>query len=157
MSRAPKGSHSLTLAQRVNARTVQGPGCWSWIGSTDPKGYGSVMVQGKAYKAHRAAYLVHVGEIGIGQVVRHACDNPGCVNPGHLLLGTTYDNNRDRVDRGRSAVGESHPRAVLSDNMVRAIREASAAGVSTRTLQVLTGLEYETVRGVVVRRTWKHV
>lgn len=115
------------------------------------------MVQGKAYKAHRAAYMVHVGEIGPGQVVRHACDNPGCVNPGHLLLGTTYDNNRDRADRGRSAVGEDHPRAVLTENKVRAMRRLVGLGATTSDLQVLTGLENETVRSVVTGRTWKHV
>lgn len=90
--------------------------CWPWMGWMNDD-YGVIRVGGRDEKAHRAAWMVARGPIENGLVVRHTCDNPRCVNPGHLLLGTQLDNIRDRVERGRSAKanpairGEKHWRA----------------------------------------------
>ena len=73
--------------------------CWLWTGNREPTGYGRFSQE----KAHRASYRIHHGAIPAGLVVRHKCDNPPCVNPAHLELGTLADNNRDRHERGRSA------------------------------------------------------
>lgn len=78
-------------------------GCWEFRGSRDDYGYGQMWFEGRALRAHRAAYLTNHGSIPDGWVVRHRCDNPPCVNPAHLEVGTLADNNRDRAERGRSA------------------------------------------------------
>ena len=72
--------------------------CWEYDGYTTPKGYG---LRGHIY-THRAVYEALVGPITEGQLVRHACDNPPCYNPSHLLVGTVADNSADSVARGRA-------------------------------------------------------
>jgi len=77
--------------------------CWEWHGSNDGKGYGHIMREtGRSpAKAYRVSYEMHKGPIPKGLIVRHECDNPKCVNPGHLILGTHKDNSEDMVKRGR--------------------------------------------------------
>jgi len=75
--------------------------CHIWIGYRFPNGYGNFMAFGEQY-AHRVAYRLYNGDISKGLHVRHICDNPGCVNPGHLILGTAKDNMADRDSRGRN-------------------------------------------------------
>jgi|SRR6185295_9831137 len=77
-------------------------GCWNWIGSLNVWGYGRVQMNGKGMNASRAAYLLLVNpDIG-DKCVLHKCDNPRCINPDHLYLGTTKDNTADMVAKGRS-------------------------------------------------------
>lgn len=77
--------------------------CWPWTGCVHPKGYGRfVNEKAKADWAHRCAWRLWRGEIPKGLLVLHKCDNPGCINPDHLYLGTDADNARDRDARGRA-------------------------------------------------------
>lgn len=77
--------------------------CWVWNGACVSDGYGTANVGGKQIRAHRLSYKTFVGEIPNGLVVRHTCDNPPCINPQHLLVGTTRDNVQDRTDRNRGS------------------------------------------------------
>lgn len=79
--------------------------CWMWLGVVQPNGYG----QFKGL-AHRWAYEQFVGPLYEGCVIRHSCDEPLCVNPDHLLIGSQADNVADRVARGRSARGPRNKR-----------------------------------------------
>lgn len=81
--------------------TVSEAGCWIWSGKTDKHGYGQLRGRG----AHRASYALAHGPIPAGLSVCHRCDNPPCINPGHLFLGTTADNCRDRSAKGRNGRG----------------------------------------------------
>lgn len=76
-------------------------GCWLWIASELGNGYGQFRM-GVEVLAHRVSYRLFKGEIPPGEVVRHTCDTPSCVNPDHLELGTYRDNNQDRDRRGRN-------------------------------------------------------
>lgn len=76
-------------------------GCWSWRAARNPKGYGVFSCEGRTVSAHRFSYELYNGPIPSGMVVRHKCDNPPCVNPDHLELGTQADNERDKINRGR--------------------------------------------------------
>ncbi len=77
--------------------------CWLWNGTRHGDGYGHFKVDGHTEKAHRVAYELTFGEIPAGMLVCHSCDNPPCINPVHLFLGTDADNVHDRVQKGRSA------------------------------------------------------
>ena len=83
-------------------KTIQPNGCWEWVGSKRRYGYGQVYYKGKpGVKAHKVAWELTYGPIPKGLCVLHKCDNPSCINPGHLLLGTQLDNIKDMTVKGR--------------------------------------------------------
>lgn len=89
-------------------------GCWNWLGRKYGIGYGNIKVSGKHLRAHRYSWmLANKQQIPAGMCVCHHCDDPSCVNPHHLFLGTIAENNFDKLQKGRQARGEtlSHPRA----------------------------------------------
>src|SRR5689334_22633122 len=91
---------------RVNLPNVIGTDeCWEWNGRTDKNGYGSLGVridrQRKTLTAHRVSHELNIGPVPIGMFVLHRCDNPACVNPSHLWLGTHTDNMKDMVNKRR--------------------------------------------------------
>lgn len=111
--------------------------------------YGVVQYLGKQQYAHRVAYVKHhllTMEDIKGKVVRHTCDNPPCINPEHLVLGTHSDNMKDMWSRGRGTnlpprmVGEAHPQCKVSDEAVAHIRKLLAAGVSRKDVRQMSGL-----------------
>lgn len=111
-------------------------GCWNWTGYRDKYGYGRMSVTGLSSLAHRVSFTLHVGEIPEGMFVCHHCDNPACINPEHLFLGTPSDNSRDMCEKGRSAKWEKHGRVKLATPQVEAIRKSYRPRVTT--LQMLS-------------------
>lgn len=87
--------------ERFWSKVTKSDGCWEWTAHRDKKGYGSFGFSGKVQKAHRVAYILTFGELPDGAHILHSCDNPSCVNPGHLRTGTHTDNMQDKVMRGR--------------------------------------------------------
>lgn len=115
--------------------TVKESGCWETMTARDSNGYGIVKTpsNGNAddrrhVSAHRVVFEHHHGALSPGEVVRHRCDNPPCVNPDHLLRGTQADNVADMWQRDRGARGLRHPNARLSAEEVATIRAKYAAG-----------------------------
>lgn len=96
MKKGPKPKPFMEWVECVPFST-----CWYWMGQVDRDGYGKVRFNGKYPTAHRASYEMHIGPISPGLCVCHSCDEPSCVNPDHLWLGTVADNARDREAKGR--------------------------------------------------------
>lgn len=92
-----------TNAEHLLSRVRElGKGCWEWTGKKNSKGYGGVGFRGKNWRVNRVAWILFKGEeIPEGMMVCHSCDNPSCINPKHLFLGTALDNNRDMMEKGR--------------------------------------------------------
>ena len=94
----------VSVEDRLAAYSRPDGECLVWTRYCNKGGYGQIQINGRSWMAHRAAYEVAHGPIPAGKIVRHSCDNPPCVNPEHLLVGTTADNNRDKAERGRAPV-----------------------------------------------------
>lgn len=148
-----------------NGPTVRpelGP-CWVWMAAVDGKGYGKLGLGRRADgygKASRVSWLLHFGDFPAVLDVCHTCDNPLCVRPDHLFLGTGTDNIRDAQQKGRlvgAGKGERHHRAVLTDEDVRSIRRRFAAGTPIGLMAAEYRVNYVTIWYVVRRKTWNHV
>lgn len=117
-------------------------------------GYGRESRDGKRYASHRLAYADAYGPIPAGLHVCHRCDNPSCVNPEHLFLGTDTDNQADKKAKGRACRGETRPLARLTAQAVAEIRQSSRSG---RQLAKEYGVDRTTVDRARRVETWSHV
>ncbi len=152
-------------AQRFWAKVQVGPGCWEWTGAKTSWGYGSLGVKCertiRTVGAHRLSYLLHHGEIPAGLFVRHTCDNPSCVNPGHLLLGTHAQNVEDKVRRGRlpDQRGEKNPYNKLNADAVRQILDLLSGPSPPRQKDIAAqfGVARTTIGSIKQRKNWAHI
>lgn len=129
-------------------------GCWEWQNyRLPPWGYGRFTVKSRptgyvrTFFAHRASYEIHVGPIPSGMVVCHRCDNPPCVNPDHLFLGTPADNMRDMRDKGRCS-------RWLTREQVAQVKELLAAGVPGSDVARTFGVSPASVSAIRCGRSW---
>jgi hypothetical protein len=137
-------------------------GCWEWTGGRNRNGYGKLKIAAKERLAHRVAYEAANGPIPPGLFVCHSCDNPPCVNPAHLWLGTPADNTADMVRKKRYfnwrglRSGEDNPKAKLSNADVLEIRQLR--GLETqRSLGRRFGVGADVVCRIQKGLAWAHV
>ena len=121
----------------------------------DKNGYCIRSKNGKTRLIHREMYDMFFDESIEGKVIRHTCDNPSCINPFHLKSGTHADNVQDRVDRGRSAIGENHGRHKLTEDQVREIRERT--DISGKEFARRFGVDKMVIYRIRDGRYWKHI
>lgn len=144
-----------TLNKRLdNYEIITETGCWLWMGGLSGTGYGGIEEKGKSIGTHRANYEKLVRPLNSKEVLRHTCDIRCCINPSHLIPGTTKENQEDKVRRGRSLKGIKNSQSKLTENQVIEIYKS---GKSQREL----GREYKVSSHVVFliihRKTWTHV
>ncbi len=140
-------------------------GCWIWRGSVCALrgGYGQINIRGKVLKTHRVAYALEIAEVPDGLFVCHHCDNPICVRPSHLFVGTCADNVNDAWKKGRlplpkdAPIGESHHSAKLSSADVIDAREAHKKGSRNNDLAKKYGVTPTAMSNLLRGKTWKSV
>jgi hypothetical protein len=136
--------------------------CWYWIGNKNTKGYGQFSVGAKAQGsegAHRISWKLHnQQDIPSKMHIMHKCDNPSCVNPNHLTIGTAKDNTQDMIQKGRkrtvAPVGDLNGKAILDAEKVRLIRSST---LNHAALGRQLGVSPNCIRGVRTGRTWSHI
>ena len=129
-------------------------GCRNWLGRKSLDGRGKLNFNQKTFSAPRLAFEAWCGPIPAGKCVCHTCDNPSCVNPDHLFLGTDADNAADKIAKGRQPRGVEIPTAKLTERLVKEIRASSEP---SRALARKYCVDHKTLRQVRARRTWRHV
>jgi hypothetical protein len=148
--------------QRVNKDSENG--CWNWTGSVIPGGYGHFYYNNKSIYVHRISYAWHhpmtLDLFNNSKVcVCHSCDNPRCVNPAHLWLGSHADNMRDKREKGRATRGESSPCSKLTELQVLEIRQRynKKAKITTVQLSKEYGVGNSVIWNILNRKIWKHI
>lgn len=154
------------------SRVERTDGCWIWTGRREGRGYGRFGAAPRRWSAHRLAWTLTYGPIPDGMFVCHRCDNPPCVRPDHLFLGTNSDNLLDASRKGRIASGArngayTHPErrqrgeqintAILTADQVREIRRRYASGERQIDIARAFGTRNTNVSRIVRRETWRHL
>ncbi len=161
-------------AERFWTKVDKSGECWLWTAGMNRQGYGKFWVDGRDMPAHRFSYQLAHGPIPDGKCVCHNCpggDNPACVNPAHLWLGTDAENTADRHNKGRDARGERHasrtkpervargerhPMAKLTRQDAETIRRLYAAGgVSQRELARRFGMSPSQIGNITSGKHWR--
>ena len=140
-------------------------GCWIWKGSKNKDGYGRFRFNGKAMLAHRVSWVLAYGEPREGSCVLHKCDNPACVRPEHLFLGSRADNHADATRKGRARwahlrawrdrLGGERSSHVLTEDQVKEVRLRFAAGETQTALAKTFGVHQTTIHNIVANKTWR--
>jgi hypothetical protein len=150
----PTGA-SASLERRFWAKVQRGPGCWEWM-AAKRLGYGRIRVGASKMTAHRVALWLATGEMPSPDVkVCHSCDNPGCVNPDHLFLGTQAENIADMDAKGRRCKGSRRLWSKLDEVAVAKIK--GRLSESNAVLAAEFGVAPTTIWNIRIGRNWKHV
>lgn len=149
------GKRIVSLEIRFWERVSKTDSCWIWMASCTNDGYGTIKKGGKHVLTHRLSWHMAYGPIPDGLSVLHSCDNPPCVNPDHLFLGTQKDNMRDMINKGRY-VGKGN--TILTDAQVREIRKRYAqGGITYAKLGSAYGVSSSAVNHIVHRRNFSRL
>ena len=128
--------------------------CWNWIGTKIKKGYGRIGINGKLIGTHRFSWELHFDKIPDSLLVCHHCDNPSCVNPKHLFLGTYQDNIKDRDSKNRQAKGEKQGNSKLTKKQVKKIRNLKGR-LTQRKIAKRFNISKTTVGDIHRNESWK--
>jgi len=173
--------------ERFWARVQKSDGCWIWTGNKTPQGYGSTYnagyYEGRREHAHRISYRMAYGDFPREMLVCHKCDNPPCVRPDHLFLGTANDNQQDAKNKNRLPTGDRHwshrrpdlvpkghkrpyaiwsrgsknPQSKLTEQDILYIRELAHLKVKYRTIAKAFNVSDDSVEKIIHRKSWKHI
>lgn len=154
------------VAGKLAEHTITDDGCWEYNGYINKCGYGTFMIYSpmhapkkRKYRAHRVSYAFHKGVDPGESLVCHRCDNPRCINPGHLFLGSDMDNAQDRVSKGRSAPqdGETNPRSKVTRNIVLQIVADIQSGMTNTDISVRYPVSHGQISLIRLGKSWRRV
>lgn len=152
------GKKGNSLSERLEGLSIPEPnsGCWIWLGNiySERKPYGRIDVGGRTQQAHRVSYETYMGRIPKGLQIRHNCDNPSCINPDHMTVGTSQQNVEDRDLRGRTRQGVKHANSKFSESDIREIRASSENNYA---LGRRYGVAESTIRHIKSRFSYRSV
>lgn len=150
------GRPRIPSKEKFFSKTDKSGDCWMWLGSFDRDGYG-LFWDGdnqKMMRSHQYSYELHYGDRS-GYCVMHTCDNPSCVNPNHLMLGTNADNCADKVSKNRHAKGEQQGASKLTEDDVVSILDRR--NESYKVICSEYDIQPSTLYRIWNRESWKHI
>ncbi len=154
-------TNDSTIQQRFWSKVDKlGPDeCWNWLASKRTAGYGHFRLGKTMKSAHRISWLFVHGPIPEGMFILHICDNPSCVNPDHLFLGTHQDNADDKVNKGRHVPckGSRNGYSKLTEEDIPHIRKLHDNGISQTAIAEEYGVIQATISKIVLGNSWTHV
>jgi len=157
--------NNIHLLQRmlIERSVVDSKGCWNWTWYKDPNGYGKVTIDLRTWLTHRVSYIVFKGEFPDEMFICHHCDNPSCINPDHLFVGTMSDNMKDAYDKGilrpshLFKKGEPNINRKLDDDQVREIRRLMSLGYQQKQVAKMFKIAPATVMRITKNIMYKEV
>jgi hypothetical protein len=150
--------YHLSVEQIMQDHTSRAKsGCLEWVGDKDREGYGRIKFKGRRMRAHRLIWEHYCGAPESGLVVCHKCDNPSCVEIGHLFIGTPADNRQDCVIKNRNPNGTSSNRAAFSKEQVIQIRKARRRGERVADIAKRFGVARNTISRICNYLSYKDV
>lgn len=154
-------ARSKPLHEKFWSRVQKTNSCWLWEGRLTKAGYGQISHRGTPIYTHRLSWEIHKGSIPKKMEVCHHCDNPACVNPDHLFIGSHRDNMHDMLSKNRGSTagladqrGEKHPGAKITEDIVRAIRQRLRSKESHSSIAKDLGISRPTVTAINCGRLW---
>ncbi|MEG4350181.1 HNH endonuclease signature motif containing protein [Microcoleus sp. LAD1_D3] len=144
--------------ERFEKHIISKDNCWLTDLWANDKGYGQFHLKRSRMNASRASFLIYNGDIPEGMFVCHKCDNPPCVNPEHLFLGTHTENMRDMVEKGRSNRGSKNPQSKLTEKEVFQIKALLVeTNLTVERISILFDVSQRTIAYIKQNDIWKHV
>ena len=148
--------------ERFWSKVKKGDRCWEWTAALTSDGYGRFWLDAKTLGAHRISWEIANGAIPKGFCVCHRCDNPRCVRPDHLFLGTNADNLRDMRQKGRNSAppdnrGERCGMSKLTARQVLEIRRRRSNGEEGAALGDEFGVSAMQIYRIALRQRWGHL
>jgi hypothetical protein len=136
--------------------------CWTWIGARNYQNYGTFRIDNSRKLAHRVSYQLFKSDFNPDLYVCHSCDNPPCVNPAHLWMGTAMDNARDRISKGRPGpsnqpTGEKNNHAKLTEPQIKDIVDLYKSGLVASEIAIIYGVEKSTICRITSGKGWRKV
>ena len=157
--------NNVHLIQRmlIERSVVDDKGCWNWTWCKSSDGYGRVTIDYKVTLAHRLSYRVFNGEFPDEMFICHHCDNPSCINPDHLFVGTMSDNMKDAYDKGilhpphQFKKGDPNVNRKLSNEQVKEIKRLMGLGYQQKQVAKIFNVSPTTVMRIVKKRMYKEI
>lgn len=156
-SRECSFKHGKPFEKKFWAKVQKTETCWLWTGTVNNKGYGETRYEGRFALSHRVSFIIHKGPIPEGMVVRHRCDNPPCLNPKHLELGTIAENTKDKIMKQRQAQGTTQGHAKFTEQTLREAKRLRSDGWTYLELERHFNISRQTISKAVRGETWRHV
>ncbi len=150
----------MSIEERFWSKVQKADRCWLWTGNATKKGYGQILVGKKLGLAHRLSWEIHYGVIPKGLCVLHRCDNPPCVNPAHLFLGSRAVNIYDSCLKGRRGKRLTAEQVKEIDTLYKSdepLVQAIGRRLTLHDLGRRYGVSRQSVWNVVHRKAWKQV
>lgn len=156
---------SRTIEKRFWAKVHKTPKCWVWNGASQRGGYGVISAgfwKGKIIAAHRLSWILKNGMISSTEIVCHKCDNPKCVRPSHLFIGTHADNVKDKIAKGRAYGGPfgntwGRGKGILSIENAKSIKLQYKSGMKQRELAAIYKVSGSTISQIITGKLFHYL